>query len=742
MARYSRQRGISRRTLLIGGGAGAGLLVAWALWPRSYLPNLHAAPGETLLNAFLKIANDGRVIVAVPQTELGQGTWTSLPQILADELGADWRTVAVEPAPINPLYANRLLAEQAAGEALPAMLQGAARWVAGEVAERGAMMLTGGSTSIRAFEPRLREAGAAARALLMKAAGERWSADWEALDTVGGFVVQGGRRLSFGELAEAAAGHTLPEYLPIRGGIDNRLAGQPLPRLDLPAKVDGSAQFAGDVRMADLVYASARSGPGPASRLTGVDRKAALAVPGVIGVYDEAGFAAAVATNWWAADRGLRAMNPRFDTPGPPPSGEAVEAALAEALALDEGRRVFERGDLAAVYRAGNIVRGHYAVGLAANAPMETLTATARLTGDRLEIWAPTQAPALARAAAARAAGLGEAQVTLFPTLAGGGYGRKLETAAIAQAAAMARRVKRPVQLVWSRAEESVQDSFRPPARATMTARLGEGGTILGWQARIAAPDTEAEVHARLGSRAAASLGSPVAGAVPPYAIPAVAVDHLPAEIGVRTGVWRSGGHGATAFFTECFIDELSRLANVEPLSFRMQMLGDNPRLARCLTTAAALGGWDGGQAGSSMGIAAHSAFGSHAATLVEIEVDRAQRARVLRAVCAVDCGRVVNPEIVRQQIEGGIVFGIAAATANPIGFEGGRPAAQRFRDFGFLRLADSPEVSVEILDSDEDPGGVTELGVPTVAPAVANALFALTGRRLRSLPLVIGSGR
>jgi isoquinoline 1-oxidoreductase beta subunit len=736
------ERGISRRTLLIGGGAGAGLLLAWGLWPRTYQPNLRAAPGETVFNAFLRIGNDGRVIIAVPQCELGQGVWTSLPQVLADELGADWRTVAVEPAPISPLYANRLLAEAAADEDLPAMLRGAGRWVAAERATRNALMLTGGSTSIRAFEPGLREAGAAARALLMKAAASRWDVDWETLDTAGGFVLKDGDKLSFGELAEAAAGQDLPDYLPIRGGIDNRLTGQSLPRLDLPSKVDGSAQFAGDIRLPDMVYASVRAGPAAHSRLVTVDRDEAQAVPGVIGTFSGDGFAAAVGTNWWAANRGLERMRPRFDTSGSPPTVASIEAALADALDRDEGERLFEQGDVGAVYRAGPVVRGHYAVGLAAGAPLETLTATARLTGDRLEIWAPVQAPTLARAAAARAAGFSESQVTLYPTLAGGGYGRKLESDAVAQAALLVRQVKRPVQLVWSRIEESVQDRCRPPARAMMSARLGSGGTILGWQARIAAPEGAGELGDRLGSSAAGALASPLAGAVPPYAIPALAVDHLPADVGIRTGAWRSGAHSYTAFFTECFIDELARLANVEPLSFRMQMLGANPRLARCLSTAASLGGWDGGQAGSTMGIAAHSAFGSHIATLVEVEIDRGQRVRVLRALCAVDCGRVINPEIVKQLIEGGLVFGIAAATSAPIDLVNGRSAALGFRDFGFPGLAAAPEISVEIMPSDEEPGGVTELGVPTAAPAVANALFALTGRRLRNLPLVIGGRR
>jgi isoquinoline 1-oxidoreductase beta subunit len=297
------------------------------------------------------------------------------------------------------------------------------------------------------------------------------------------------------------------------------------------------------------------------------------------------------------------------------------------------------------------------------------------------------------------------------------------------------------VQLTWSRLEESVQDTFRAPARAQILARLDEGGVILGWQARIASPDTGSQLEARLrgGAMAMAAIGDPVAGAVPPYAIPAVVVDYLLAETGLRVGAWRSGAHSSSAFFTESFMDELARISGIEPLSFRMQMLGDNPRLARCLTTAATIGGWDGGPPGSGMGIACHSAFGSHVAALVEVEVAGDQSIRVQRAVCAVDCGRVVNPNIVRQQIEGGLVFGIAAATGQPLGFEEGRPNFRGINQFGFPTLAASPEVSVELLDSEEEPGGVTELAVPVAAPAVANALHALTGRRLRALPLRVG---
>ncbi len=732
--------GISRRTLLIGGGAGIGLVVGWALWPRSYRPNLRAGDGETAMGAFLKIARDGRVTVAVPQAEIGQGVWTSLPQILADELGADWRTVAVEPAPLSPLYANLLLAEEAADDSAFPSLFGVDHWTARQYATRNALMLTAGSTSVRAFEARLREAGAAARALLSMAAAERWNADWEELDSHDGFVWRGNQRLAFAELAESAVGYGLPDNLPVRGGAEHRLTGQSLPRLDLPSKIDGSAMFAGDIRLRDMVYAAVRAAP-PGSRRTAIDQAAADRVPGALTVIENPDWIAVAATNWWAATKALDALRPAYEFPLDLPSSPSIAAALAGALDTGDADRLFEVGDVGADIPGASRIDARYEVGLAPSAAIEPLTATARLIGDRLEIWAPTQAPGLAQAAAARAVGFAESQVTLFPALVGGGYGRKLESAAIEQAAVIAVRLGRPVQLTWPRIHEIQRDSFRPPAAARMSAWISQAG-IGAWQARIAAPETAAEVARRL--RAAGSFfrpdGGPVAGAVPPYAIANVAVDHVVAEIGIETGIWRGGAHSYTGFFTESFVDELARAAGLEPLSFRMRMLGDNPRLARALATATSIGGWDGGPPGSGMGIAAHSAFGSYIAALVEIEISREQRVRVLRAVCAVDCGRTVNPEIVKQQIEGGLVHGISAATGRPIEFVGGLPTARTIGAYGLPILRDAPEVTVELLESEDEPGGVTELGVTVAAPAVANAFFSLTGQRPRRLPIVVGS--
>jgi isoquinoline 1-oxidoreductase beta subunit len=728
--------------LLIGGGAGVGLLVAWKFWPRTYAPNLRARAGETVYNAYLKIGRDGHVTVAVPQAELGQGVYTALPQILADELGADWRTVAVEPAPLSPIYANILLAQQAADDSgWPSGLQGTGRWLSRRHATQSALMLTGGSSSVRAFEEPLREAGAAARIMLCMAAAQRWGANWEELDARAGFVWRGNDRIPFAELAETAPGHTPPDPVPLRENVDNRLAGQPLPRLDAPAKIDGSALFAGDVRFGDMVYASLLSGPW-GGRLAGMDKTAANGTIGALRIFEDPAWVAVVGTNWWAAHKALHAMQPRFHLRQPHVTGQSISAALRAALDGDGGARVTESGDIAGPFPGASPVTQTYEVGLAPTAALEPLTATARITGDTLEVYAACQAPGLARAAAARGAGLAEDRVTVFQTFGGGGYGRKIELMAIEQAANLARRMSRPVQLTWSRIQEIQNDSYRPAARARMTGWMKQG-RLEAWQARIAAPVTSVEVARRTGAGGgfARPAFAAVAGARPPYGVPNIAVDHVEADIGIETGLWRGEAHSYTCYFTECFIDELALAAGLEPLAFRTFLLQSNPRLTQCLTTAASIGGWDGGARGSGMGLACHSAFGSHIACLVEVEVTGDQRLRVTRAVAAVDCGRIVNPELIKQQIEGGIVHGIAAAIGRPVAFEGGLPVARTIGAYGLPILRDAPEVSVELIDSDEPPGGVTELGVPPAAPAVANAYFSLTGQRIRSLPIVIGGG-
>ena len=722
------QSGYSRRSVLIGVGAAGGLAVAWALLPRSYPPNLVAAPGETILSAWIKIGTDGHVNIVVPQIEMGQGSYTLIAQIIADELGADWRTVGIEPAPLNPIYANHLFA---------------AEWQSGHFFD-DPLQVTGGSTTVRGFEAIARQAGASARILLCKAAAQRWDVDWRACETVDGFVTRDKDRLRFGELVEEAARLSLPRDIALRTDTTNRLAGRGLIRLDIASKIDGSANYAGDVRLPDMLFAAIRQAPTGNGRLVKADKAAADRIAGVQMVVEHQHWIAAVATNWWAANQALKALRPEFSTRSVLTSDTSIAKALSQALDRS-GERMAEAGDIDAVLAGARLITADYGVGLAAHAALEPMTATAAIKNGTLQLWLATQMPAVAARAAAKAIGMSEDQVSVHPMLVGGSFGRKYEVEIAAQAAILAFKVNRPVQLIWSRAEDMMHDRFRPPAAARMMARLGAAGRIDGWHAKIAAPDGYAEMRARTVAEmspfeAQQASAKPskfaVLGAEPPYALATYAIDHHPAQIGIATGKWRSGAHSYTAFFNESFIDELSHESKIEPFSFRMAMLGGNPRLALCLSKVVTKGGWEGGTAGSGQGIACHAMLGSFIAVLAEANIGDDQRVHVRRLICVADVGRVLNPDIARQQIEGGLLFGMSAAIGNAISVNRGIAAPLRLGGLGLPRLSQMPEMSVELIVSDKASGGIGELGVPPVAPAIANALFAGSGRRFRSLPL------
>lgn len=719
-----------RRSLLIGSGVAGALLIGWAFWPRAAPPNLPATADETVFNPWLKIAASGQISVAVPEIEMGQGSYTLIPQIVADELGADWRTIAVEPAPINAAYADPVFSPY---------------WNDAAPFNRGAQV-SDGSATLAAFEAMARASAAAARILLCKAAAARWDADWAACETDGGFVVLGDERLRFGELAAEASTLELPAEIPLRSGGENRLNGRGMNRLDIPAKIDGSALYAADVRLPDMVFASLRQGPIGDSMLVSADTAAADRIPGVLQVVTHERWVAAIGSNWWAANRALDAMRPRFRTPGPLVSDAAIQAALAAALD-GEGKRFAEAGEIDAALLPGQGYSATYSVLPAPHAPLEPRCATAYIRNGKLELWLAAQLPVAAREAAARAIGLDSGDVILHPVLAGGSFGRNFETAIAAQAAILAHKIRRPVQLLWSRAEDMMQDCCRPPARAAMRARLSGGGRIDAWYARIAAPDGIAETRARNvegkpphAATATEASQTALDGAVPPYAIAAVAVDHHPVDAALPAGKWRSDAHSHNAFFTESFVDELARESGVEPFSFRMTLLGGMPRLALCLSKAATKGGWEGGGPGTGQGLACHSMGDAFIAVLAEAAIGDDQRVKVSKLVAVADVGRVMNPDIARQQLEGGLLFGMAMALSSPVSVEAGILAPRRLGALGLPRLADMPEMSVELIVSSEAPGRIGEIGVPAVAPAIANALFTGGGRRFRTLPLMPGA--
>ncbi len=740
----------TRRNFLIGGSAAAGLTLAWAIWPRAYEPNISAAENEVIFGAYLKISKEGQVTVVVPQSEMGQGVYTMLPQILADELGADWRTIAVEPAPINPLYANDLLAQQWAETLLPAgagtlTKEEAARWVAKNIATRNDFIVTADSASIPAYASSFREAGAAARVLLSKAAAKRWEVEWEACTSENGFIQNGENKLRFGELVADALQQELPDPVPLLSSPADNLVGQDLPRLDMPSKLDGSANFAGDIRLPDMVYASIRQGPIGATRLKSFNREGANKIVGLVDVVEHDQWIAAVATNWWAANDALDKMSPMFETTGLLPDSDKMDAALDTALEEGEGVRFASRGETNPAFEEFQNVRARYQADAAVHAPIETRTATADYKNGRLELWLATQAPAAAVQAAAKAIGISTDNVTLYPMLAGGSFGRNLDSKIAAQVSIIAEKIGRPVQLMWSRTEEMMHDHYRPPAYARLDAATDKAGRIQALQIKIAAPASGREQSKRVvrGMDEIAAMRASideadvkaVEGADVQYNISNFSLDHHPAYIGAPTGNWRSNAHSYNAFFVESFIDELAARAKIEPLSYRMQMMSGRPRLARCLTGVAAMAGWDGGLDGSGQGLACHSMRGGHIAVIVS--ANRGESGlRVRRISATVDVGRIIHPDIARQQIEGGIIYGLAMALGSSTRFNGGIADARRLSDLALPRLAETPVIQVEFIRSEEDPVGVEEIGVPAVAPAIANALFSATGTRFRQLPL------
>jgi isoquinoline 1-oxidoreductase beta subunit len=698
--------GVTRRTLLIGGGAGVGLIVAFLAWPRHEGSPLRPGPREAVLGPFLRIATDGRVTLAVPQVEVGQGIWTGLAQITADELGAAWENMAVEPAPHGAAYANQLIAHDY------------------QVTTR----VTAGSTSVRAFEQPLREAAATARMMLCAAAAEQWGVNAAECDTDSGFVVHEGKRLGFGQVAADAASQRPPDTPQLRPAGAGKLIGEPLPRLDLPAKSDGSLRFASDVRLPRLIFASIRMAP-PGGKLRGFSRAGAKQQQGLIDLVVRHDWIAALGETWWAADQALTRAAPRF-------TGENqmdLATLLSERLEGGKAKRLFEQDDYKAATKGSRPLSATYSIAATPHHSLEAPAAVARFTGDRLDVWAGTQLPDLARTAAAKAAGIAEREVTLYPMPVGDGSGSAMDVGHIAIAIELARHAGRPVSLVLPPATAQNQDAVRSPMMARMAALPSPDGTIAAWSARIAAASA-------LGSSLARASEKPIPafapeGATPPYGIAAIRIEAIDAGLPIRTGYMRGGDEAVISFATESFIDEMARALGAEPLGYRIGMLGGSPRLARAITTAAAIGGWDGGGPGSNMGLACASLYGSHIGLLAEATLGADQRIKVSRLVAAVDAGRIVNPGLVRQQVEGGLLAALAAAVVPAPEWVAGMPRAAPMRGRGYERLHEVPKIEVEIIGSGEPAGGVSGLGMAVLAPAVANALAAGTGKRLRNLP-------
>lgn len=751
---------VSRRGLLVGTAAGGGLLVAWWLLPRTYRTPLVAAKGEQVFGAWLKIATDGVVTVAVPQLEMGQGISTLLAQIVAYELGADWRQIAVEPAPVSGAYGNVPLARKWMAlwdPTFAGLSEGTDAVMAQRFAGAQRFAATADGTSITAYELPCREAAAAARAMLAQEAASRWGVGWEACEIADGFVTHGENRATFGELAEGALAWSPPDppvlrpepprEAPLSADDDEAPA---CPRLDLPSKVDGSYRFAGDVRLPGMVFAAIRHGPADGSELVGFNRAGAAGIKGLVGIVKSKRWLAAAGDTWWSADAALEAMKPKFKTAAPVNSNE-IFARLntvlkgGEAFTIAEtgfGRDAMTRVDMARQYE----IEPAYA------APLETATAVARFADGRLDLWMASQAPEQARIAAARAIGIATEQVALYPMPAGGSFDARLEHDHAIEIAQIARELGRSVQLTWSRRDEIVRGRPRAPASMLIGAQLSKAGdgAIDALRVRIATPPAAHEFGKRLfgnvtsmaAIRDTEGMSDPLAceGGVPPYSLPGLLVEHVPVTIGLPVGRVRGNAYGPTTFAIESFLDEIAAKFEREPLSFRITMLGKDVRLAACLQRAAQLAGWDGGVNQSGQGLAcARIGEGPEAARIACVATARQSEGgvRVTRLSVAADIGRIINHDIARQQIEGGLVFGIGIALGNPIKLRAGVPEVSDYAGLGLPALIDCPEMRVEFLASEAPPADPGELGAVVAPPAIANALFSATGLRLRRLPLL-----
>jgi len=753
---------LTRRRLLTGAAIGGGVIVAWSLFPRSYPNPLEPARGEYVFDAWLKIGSDGVVTVAVPQLEMGQGITTLLPQIVAAELGADWRQVAVEPAPVSGTYGNIPLAARWASLWMPfwpGLADEKDDLLARRFAQGSRFSATADGTSLDAYEEPCRFAAASARAMLAQAAADRWDVGWEECEADAGFIVHGDKRLSFAELAEEASEYDAPDPPPLRSSAyaEEPIPGEAdapsaFPRIDLPSKVDGTYQFAGDVRLPGMVFAAIRHGPVDKAELTEFNPFNAQGLRGIIGAVRGNRWLAVVASNWWSAEQALETMRPRFRVEYMADS-DMIEEQLDSAVRTGEAHRIAELGGGYDGNGAPDLaLRYDFEPGV--HAPLETASATARFQDGKLELWVATQAPESARIAAARALDIDIKDVVLYPMSAGGSFDRRLEHDHVIEVAMIAREIGNPVQLVWSRWQELLRTRPRQPAAIIVTAALSKDGEgrIHGLKTRIATPPANLEFGQRLfenkvswaairdtsDERDALSCE----GAMPIYEIAQVSVDHVPVEIGLPCGRMRGNAHTYTAFAMESFIDEVARRSEREPLSFRISMLGSDARMVQCLQRAARLAEWDAGADQSGQGLACHRIGDVESGGRIAcIATARAGEGgvRVSKLTAVVDIGRIVNLDIARQQIEGGLVFGLATAIGASTRYRSGLPTSQTLADLNLPSLADCPQIDVDFVNSNAAPFDPGELGAVVAAPAIANALYSATGLRLRRLPLLSG---
>ncbi len=744
--------GSRRRFLVRGVLVGGGLLLGYGLGkPRDLLGRgamFAANADEIALNAWVKIATDGTVTIAVPRVEMGQGVHTALPMILAEEMDVAWAQVQVEQAAINPLFANIVgwtdlvpwddEDDGAIGVTL--------RWTYARLARTLGIQVTGGSTSVRDAWLPMRTAGAAARTLLLSAAAQRLVVGYASLTVRDGVIAHAasGRTLTFGEMAASAARLPAPRSVVFKPPDRYTLLGRALPRLDIPAKTNGSARFGIDTFEPGMLFAAIKASPVFGGKLGKIDLAAIKRAPQVVEVIALPDAVAVVATTYWHAQQALNSAQIIFD---PGSSGqeslETIYASFEQAFSDGSFFPYEDVGDTSSALQEQTSLSAEYRVPLLAHACLEPLNCTARVTVEGADIWCGNQAPDLLQMNAANFLGCERANVRIHTPYLGGGFGRRSEPDVMLQTLAIARALPgKLIKLVWSREEDLQHDTYRPPAMARLQARLGDHGRISAWRYQGVSPDISPKFIGRLypGLPIKGPDRTSVDGAVfLPYAFAQRRVEHCAVSVDpVPIGTWRSVGSSQNAFFVESFIDELALVAHTDPMSFRLAHLAQNARATQVLARLRARSAWDTPAAtGHARGIAFCRIYGSFVGQVAEVSLT-AGVPRVHRVTCVVDCGQVINPNIVEAQLESGILFGLTAALWGEAPYTQRRVTLNNFDDYRILKMAEAPTIDLEILSSQEAPGGIGELGTPPIAPAVANALAALTGQRLRTLPLKV----
>ncbi len=689
--------------------ASAGLVVAFYLEgcaPAEQAPVVTAKP-----NAWLRIGSDDSVLVVVGFSEMGQGVATMLPMLVAEELEADWSTIRIEFAPADAAYNNPLFGFQG----------------------------TGGSSSTRAAFTPLREAGASARELLIAAAAKEWNVPAGECRAEKGSVVHtaSGKRARFGALVATAMTLTPPAKVPLKDPKDWKIVGTRTPRLDTPLKVDGSAVFGIDVKVPNLSVAVVARCPVFGGTVAEFDAARALAVRGVKQVIQISSGVAVVAEGYWPAKKGRDALDITWTEGKNAAVSDASIAALFAAKATGAAARARHDGDAAsAVGRAAKKVEAAYDAPYLAHATMEPMNCTAHVRADGVDIWAPTQFQTGAQGLGAAIGGVPPEKVRIHTTYLGGGFGRRFEMDFIQEALEISKAIGGPAKVVWSREDDIRHEYYRPASHHRLTAGLDPAGQPVGWTHRVVAPSIMIRVFPQTVQNGLDT--ETVEGAIEmPYAIPNVHVDYAMADTGIPVGFWRSVNHSYNGFVVESFIDELAHAAGKDPFEYRRGLLTKAPRHLRALEMVASKAGWGTPlPAGRARGIAVYKAFESYVGEVAEVSVDSAGVVRVHRVVCAIDCGPVVNPAIVEAQMQSGIVYGLTAALHGRISIDKGRVVEGNFDDYPMLTMAEMPVVEVHIVPSTDSQGGVGEPGTPPIAPAVCNAIFALTGKRVRKLPI------